>query len=102
MTDTLHPALRGPWVAVLNDDDGFVVDLDDARLLWGDCRQIRISVVRGDAVPVGQRMTDCATTDVLYTVDDDVIEVVNDDDLVNRWEQAQTVAAQLNMLGGQS
>jgi hypothetical protein len=93
-----HPALQGPWQAVIADGDGFIVDIDRARLLWLSDMYVQIVVGRGTAIPVGVRMTESAATDVLYMVDGDLIE--DEDDLFNRWVQAQAIAAALNALDG--
>jgi transcriptional regulator with XRE-family HTH domain len=90
----------GRWVAVLSDNLGFVYDdAEDAS-----DGVTNVSVVRGTAAPVdkgrGLRMPGSYHSgDVLYRLDD--LDMDDEDDttsLVARWEQAQAVAALLNLL----
>lgn len=86
----LPDALRGPWVAVRADAYGAVLgDLDlEAE------EYVEISVVRCTAAPVdGELPGSYSSADVLYRH-----EAEDDQDLADRWEQAQAVADALNAL----
>jgi hypothetical protein len=93
-------AVKGPWRAVLADENGFVTTLGD--LDPSDVVSIRI--VRDRDMPVRQvdfeRLPGSRETgqlDTLYELDD---LIVGDDDVAGRWAQAQTVAALLNTRNG--
>lgn len=104
----INSHLRGPWVAVLADDDGDVyATFDDAVTELGPdwSTEMTIRVVRGTALPT-EGLTDEAlrlpgsysTGDVVLDLDD-VWLVDPDDDSIGaeaRYLQAQAMAAGLN------
>lgn len=88
------PALSGPWVAVLTDQYGWPIDLDGDDA--GGETFAQIAVVRGSAAPetpgLTRRPRTYQASDVLYEVTD----FDSDEELAQRWEQAQAVAEALN------
>lgn len=111
MTTSTH--LRGPWLAVLADHDGYVFESFAAAVeeLGEEHDETRtICVVRGSALPCEKvdaddipRMTGSYSSgDVAYELDD--VWLVDPDDASvgaeARYVQAQAMAAGLNAAGG--
>jgi hypothetical protein len=105
MTD--FPFLRGPWLAVLADRDGFVYEsIDEARENFDEADEFRVSIVRGTAMP--SKPLDEDDTPRLpgsYSSGDQIFELDylyldGDGDLSvsagARFAQAQAMAAGLN------
>jgi hypothetical protein len=96
----ISEALRGPWVAVLADHYGFLLEPEEIT----EDDEVEVSVVRDTAVPVGNRCPGSHRSgDVLF--EHDGYWVDEDDDSISlrtRWEQAQAVAAALNVPVGSS
>lgn len=102
-------ALRGPWVAVLADGDGFVYDsVDDARENAEDPEdQFTVTVVRGSAAPSDRDGTTGINLrlpgtfmagDVAYVLDDVYLDDPDDPSVGAdaRLAQALAMAAGLN------
>lgn len=95
-TDSKSDALRGPWMAVLSDNHGFV---GDSVAGFDDGESIEIAVVRGSALPKdGRRPGTWKPEDVLYELD--VMDFDDEEEAAARWEQAQAVATALNAYAG--
>jgi hypothetical protein len=87
-------ALHGPWVAVLCDSYG---ELYDAVEEIEDGTLVEIAVARESATPKDDRSPGTYyAADVLYRLDGYDFEDGTDEDLADRWVQAQAVARLLN------
>lgn len=99
--------LRGPWLAVLADCDGFVFEsIDEAREDADESEEFRVSVIRGTAMP-SERLDEDDTPRLpgSHNSGDQVFELDGlyldgDGDLSvsaeARYAQAQAMAAGLN------
>lgn len=103
--------MRGPWIAALADRDGFVYPtVKDAIEALGEDEEVRITVVRGSAVPTDRN----GTTGVLLRLpgsyfagdigyETDAYLVDPDDESLGahaRYEQAKAMVAGLNTARG--
>lgn len=106
MTAIDKTALRGPWIAVLAENDGFVYpSVADAIESLGEDEEVEIAVVRGTAMPndrdgttgvLLRRPGSCHCGDIAYEIE---CYLVDDDESVGaaaRYAQAQAMAAGLN------
>jgi hypothetical protein len=102
--------LRGPWLAVLADNHGFVYPtVEEAIESLGEEEEVQISVVRGTALPNDRNWTTGVlerlpgshhSGDVACEIDAYLVDP--DDESIGaraRYEQAKAMAAGLNAAG---
>jgi hypothetical protein len=102
----INEHLRGPWLAVLSDDSGFVYPtVDDAIDTLGEEEEVDIAVVRGSAMPNDRNGTtgvllrrpgSVMSGDVAYEIECYLVDGDSSVSAAARYAQAQAMAAGLN------
>lgn len=92
----LPETVRGPWMAVVLDGAGYVLDLTEDDI-EDACR---IAIVRGSAMPTGSDYDEIPRVPSQHRFDDVLYEARDLDDEPERvpiiWEQAQAIAEAMN------